>query len=413
MRITYIDQYFKTPAMVGGTRGFEMMRRLVQRGHCVTAVTTDRSCDAAAGWRVSVEEGIEVHWIGVPYSNTMGYMDRLKSFVRFAISAGRRGSKIPADVVFATSTPLTIALPAVYTKRRSLIPMVFEVRDLWPEVPIAIGALRNPVTIALARRLERFAYRHADRVVALSPGMRDGVAKTGYPGDKIRVIPNSSDLELFDVPPEVGVAWRKEHPQIGGRPMILYAGTVGRINGVDWMARLAKAVHAIDRSICFVAVGMGNEWEFVQRTAADLGVLDRNFFMLPGVAKQAMPAVLSAATLCTSLIIDNDALWHNSANKFFDALAAARPIAVNHRGWQADLIEEHGAGLVLPVAAVGEAARLIVSRAKDRQWVESAGAAARRLAVQRFDRGQLAAELGEVLHSAVQSARDGGSCSSE
>ena len=175
MRITYLHQYFNTPEMSGGTRSYEMARRLVAMGHEVNMITSWREDDGRKGWFETAEAGIKVHWLPVPYSNKMGFKERISAFFRFAWGAARKAASLPADVVFATSTPLTIALPGVYAARRQKAPMVFEVRDLWPELPIAIGALKNPFLQFMARQLELFAYRNSKAIVALSPGMRDGV----------------------------------------------------------------------------------------------------------------------------------------------------------------------------------------------------------------------------------------------
>src|SRR5438105_2807505 len=182
MRIVYLHQYFVTPDMAGGSRSYEMARRLVAAGHEVHMVTSDqRPQPAKARWREALHAGIHVHWTPIPYDNVMGYGRRIRAFLAFAWRAAHKAAALRGDVVFATSTPLTIAIPAVYAAWRSRAPMVFEVRDLWPAVPIAIGAIRNPLIKWAALRLERFAYRHAARVVALAPGMRGEIAATGYP----------------------------------------------------------------------------------------------------------------------------------------------------------------------------------------------------------------------------------------
>ena len=128
----------------------------------------------------------------------VSYRGRLAGFVRFALAATRaaRGVERP-DVIYATSPPLTMALPAIAASRRHGAPFVFEVRDLWPEAPIQMGALTNPAGVRAARALERFVYRRAAHVVALSPGMREGVIAAGKPPDQVSLIPNASDLELF------------------------------------------------------------------------------------------------------------------------------------------------------------------------------------------------------------------------
>ena len=146
MRIVYLHQYFVTPAMSGGTRSYEMARRLVERGHEVHMITSDQSAPVGAPcWRESMESGIHVHWTPVEYHNRMSYTRRVMAFIHFAWRAGRKAVTLHGDVIFASSTPLTIALPAVYAARRSRRPMVFEVRDLWPAVPIAMGIIRNPL----------------------------------------------------------------------------------------------------------------------------------------------------------------------------------------------------------------------------------------------------------------------------
>ena len=170
LKIVYLHQYFNLPSDAGGTRSYEMARRLVAWGHEVHMVASSRDAEPnwRCGWRETEESGIHVHWLPVPYSNAFSYAARTRAFFEFAWGAELKAASLEGDVVFATSTPLTIALPAVYAARRKQIPMVFEVRDLWPELPIAMGALRRPLLIAAARCLERFAYRNSAHIVALS-----------------------------------------------------------------------------------------------------------------------------------------------------------------------------------------------------------------------------------------------------
>ncbi len=197
MRIIYLHQYFNTPDMSGSTRSFEIGRRLAAAGHQVDIVTSWQEPTSQTGWFTTDVAGMRVHWLPVRYSNHMSYLARMAAFFKFAIRAAGRARRIPGDVVFATSTPLTIAIPAVYTARRRGIPMVFEVRDLWPELPIAVGALQNPLLRGAARVLERWSYRNSAAIIALSPGMAEGIVRTGYLREKVAVVPNASDLELF------------------------------------------------------------------------------------------------------------------------------------------------------------------------------------------------------------------------
>lgn len=402
MRVLYLHQYFTTPRMSGATRSYEMARRLVRAGHRVEMITARRDSERGGDWEHESIEGISVHWLPVPYSNRMGFAARLRSFLRFAQRAGRRAVELGGDVVFASSTPLTIAIPGVRAARKLGVPMVFEVRDLWPETPIAMGALNNPLTIVPARMLERYAYRNAERIVALSPGMADGVVEAGYPRERIAVIPNSSDVELFRVPRSQGERFLQAHPELAGGPLVIYGGTLGRVNGVGYLVEIASEMLSLDPGLRFAIAGDGVERDLVERRAREGGVLGRNLWMLPPLPKDQMPGLLSAATVTTSTVIDVPELGKNSANKFFDAFAAGRPIMINHEGWQAELLREHGAGIVVPPADAPEAARQLRDFARSPERLAAARRAATELADRRFDRDLLAAELIEQLERAVR-----------
>lgn len=364
-------------------------------------VTSDQQ--GAAGtftWRESREAGIHVHWTAVPYDNVMSYAQRMRAFVEFAWRAARRAAQLRGDVVFATSTPLTIALPAVHAARRARCPMVFEVRDLWPAVPIAIGAIRNPIAIRAARWLERYAYRNAARVVALAPGMRDEVVATGYPAERVTVIPNGCDLDVFR-DASVGRVLRASHEWLGDRPLVVFTGTFGLVNGMDYLPRLAAELAKIDTGIRVAAVGAGREFERTQRLAAELGVLDRNLYLLGRRTKLEAAAWTQAADMTLALFTGPPIVWRDAVqNKFFDSLAAGKPVANNFPGWQSRVAQEAGAGLILPADDVPAAARQVAAALRDRQWLDSAGTAARRLAENQFNRDELAAQLGGVLEQA-------------
>lgn len=407
MRITYLHQYFNTPDMTGGTRSYEMARRLVTKGHTVNMITSWREEEGRRSWSETKEAGIFVHWLPVHYSNQMGYGERIQAFLKFAWAAALKAASMPADVVFATSTPLTIALPGAYAAWKQKSPLVFEIRDLWPELPIAIGALKNPILKMIAYQLEKFAYRRSERIVALSPGMKDGVLRSGYPEDKIAVIPNSADLDFFDPNHSDSNAFRNEHPEIGNAPLIVYAGSMGIINGVDYLPHIAAVSRRQSLGLQFAVIGKkGQEEQKVRQTAKELSVLGKNFHIYPSVPKRKMPDILAAADVALSLFVDLKPMWANSANKFFDALASGTPIAINYGGWQAKLLKETGAGIVLPANDAEEAALRLGNFIADKSQLRKAGQAARKLAEDRFSRDQLANQLEQVLLSATGQISD-------
>lgn len=404
MKILYLHQYFNSLEAAGSTRSYEMARRLVARGHQVELITSDRSPPGGRGRfysRITMKGGIRVHWIPVPYSNHMGFARRLISFFEFVLRTALKAISLEYDLVFASSTPLTIAIPAVYASRHRRVPMVLEIRDLWPDLPIAIGALKSKGSILAARRLELFSYKNATRVVALSPGMKEGIEKTGYPGDRIHVIPNSADMDLFTVPREEGKAFRRRYDWLGDRPLIVYTGAIGLMNGVQYLVRLAAIAKQLSPDVRFLVVGDGREKLSVLQEARDAGILGRNFFLMAPLSKNKMPPILSAADICTSLFIDLPAMQANSANKFFDALASGTPVAINYRGWQADLLEQSGAGLVLTSKGIEDDALKLLRALHDSSWLSEAGRRAKSLARTLFSRDMLAGELERVLISAM------------
>ncbi len=405
MRIVYVHQYFLTPDMPGGTRSYEMARRLVQRGHEVHVVTTDtQAASGARRWRTEQVEGITVHWLPVPYSNSSSYARRIWAFLRFALWSTAKVTALRPQVVLASSTPLTVAIPGIIGSRLRRVRFVFEVRDLWPEIPIQVGALRDPVSRGLAKALAWLAYRNADHVVALSPGMAAGVLRYGVPADRITVVPNGADLELFSTGEAEAARLRASLPWLGARPLVVYTGTFGLVNEVEWLVRLADAVRHLDEDVRFWLVGDGRQEAAVRELAARLGLLDRSVFVREPVPKTEMPAILAAADIATSTVAPWPIMVDNSANKFFDALAAGRPIALNHGGWQADLVREHGAGLVLDHDDLEGSAHALVGLLHDRTALAAAGKAARTLAEQQFARDALF----EIFEAVVVGSDEGG-----
>jgi glycosyltransferase involved in cell wall biosynthesis len=383
VRVVYLHQYFVTPSMPGGTRSYEMAVRLASRGHDVQLITSDRSPGAER--RVTDEDGVTVHWLPVPYGNEMSVGRRLGAFLDFARRAGGVARRLDPDLLFASSTPLTIALPALQAIAGRPVPLVFEVRDLWPDVPIAMGALRQPGAQQAARLLERTAYRHSTRIIALSEEMRAGVVAAGFPEAATAVIPNGSDVAAFRGRDDEAAAFRARLPWLGSRPLVVYAGTLGRVNGISELVQIAAAARDSAPEVRFLVVGSGAEEAAIRALAESLGVLDVNFFMLPPVPKSEMPAVLNAADLATSFVADIPGLYGGSANKLFDAFAAARPVAVNGEGPPADLLRESGAGLVLG-REPATAARTITQFLGDAPRVAAARSASARLADERFAR---------------------------
>lgn len=349
-----------------------------------------------------VLDGIRVIVVPQEYSNQMSFDRRIRAFLSFAWKASWVRLPHDIDAVFATSTPLTIAIPGIIQKIRNSAPLVFEVRDLWPEMPIAMGALRNPIARFLARALEWTAYHASRRIVALSPGMADGVIRRGVSKSRVTVIPNACDLDLFRIAPEIGRAFRRDVLRVDeATPLLVYAGTFGHVNGVGYAIEMAKHLQQMGARTKIVLAGAGVEKDEVLGLARRYGVLGGTVHIMDPLPKREIPALFSAATAMASFFIPVKEMWHNSANKFFDALAAGRPVTINYGGWQADLLTETGAGLVLNPHDPQHAARQLDEFLIDPVRHQQAAKAAANLAAERFDRNELARQFESVLRSAI------------
>ena len=403
MRVLYLHQYFNTPSMSGSTRSYEMARRLVTMGHQVILITSDRE-GVKQGWHETIVDGIQVHWFSSKYSNRMSYFRRILAFFRFAFAASIHSKKLKYDIVFATSTPLTIAIPGVLASRRRKVPMVFEVRDLWPAVPIALGAIRNPLLIAASKALEKFAYKHSARIVALAPGMKEHIISRKYPADLITVIPNGCDAVLQDLGNLKFDTLGEQGKRLEGHPIILYAGTLGLVNGTEWIVRVAAKHLPINPNTLFLLIGDGRKKNDTVQLAKRLGVYNQNTFFLPAMPKRELLSWFNQCIAAFVTIEGPDFYVRDSVcNKFFDAISAGKPIFANHHGFSIDVAVNADCAKVLPKDEVA-AAETIASTLRDIEWMNSAPRNAKELANSIFSRDKLAGDLAQVLESATNTS---------
>lgn len=404
MRVLYFHQHFATPAGSAGTRSYEFARALLAAGHRVTMVCGAHAqsglalpYDAAQGWHRGEVDGIDVISLPLPYANRDGIARRTWTFCRYAATATRLALTLEADLVFATSTPLTAAWPGLAAQAARGLPFVFEVRDLWPELPRALG-LRNPLLLGGMEVLETAAYRSADAVIGLSPGIVRGIRRKSAPRQRVVMIPNGSDLEVF-------------HPRLrraGALPgfgpddfLAGFTGAHGPANGLDALLAVARELRRRgDRRVKLVFIGDGKEKARLEAQARSEGLEACRFF--PPIPKADLGAV-TASLDCGLMVLRNLPAFHDgtSPNKFFDYAAAGIPVVNNYPGWLAGLIEAQGAGVVVPPddpVAFADALQALAAEPARRARL---GAAARRLAEDRFARARLAAEFVATLEAAV------------
>lgn len=408
MHVAYIHQHFSTTRGTTGTRSYEMSRCLLDAGHRVTMVcgATDVSdMSAGATERVSAIEidGIAIRRVNAPYANRMGFVARLRAFGRFAREATGVVSQLDADLVFASSTPLTVGIPGMRGARKLRVPFVFEVRDLWPDIPIAIGALKNPLLIWYARRLERQIYRAAKRIIALAPGMKRGIAETGYPAERITMIPNGADLDLFQ--PSVKPP---DDPRFGAPDdlRLVFTGAHGLANGLDAVLdAIAEIKRRNEHGLRFVFIGTGGQKpHLVERTHKE--GLDSLVSWIDPMPKHELARILPQMNAGMMILKNLPAFyWGTSPNKFFDYIASGLPVLNNYPGWLADMIRDNDCGRVVPPDNPAAFADAVVWMRDHPDELREMGRRSRILAERDFDRNILADRFTKVLEDVWAAAR--------
>lgn len=404
MRIVYFHQYFSTPTGSAGTRSYEMARRAISRGHqvlmvCGSAVrgNTGMSVPFQKGRRRGVVDGIDVLEFDLQYSNRAGFLIRTAIFLRFALLSIAVALTEECDVVFATSTPLTAGIPGIVARWLRGKPFVFEVRDLWPELPRAMGVIRNPVVLWAMSALEWVSYRSARRLVGLAPGIVDGIARRGVDRSRIALIPNGCDFGIFS---SRDAAWRPA----GVEPadlMVIFAGAHGIANGLDAVLDAAAELRRRGRGeIKIVLIGDGRLKPQLQRRAASEGLA--NVIFHEPVSKMRLAGLIGAADLGLQ-ILDNVPAFYDgtSPNKFFDYLSSGLPVLINYPGWLASLVAECACGYAVPPADPGAFADALMHAADHREGLPMMGQRALALARSQFDRGVLANAFVDWLEGSV------------
>ena len=405
MHILYLHQYFATRKGMTGTRSYEFARHLVGKGHRVTMITSglaNREFAVPDGKKCAEFEtdGIRVVAIAAAYNDPqrgtgMSGWRRMLKFYQFARLAARVGKGlVKPDVVFATHTPLTIGLAGLALGRHFDVPFVFEVRDLWPEALVNIGALRNPVGIWWLQRMASKIYAGANHIVALSPGMKEGIVRTGTAADKVTVIPNGSDLDLFG--PDIDGSAQREHLGLGDRFAAIYFGAMGLANGLEYVIEAARILaERGNGQIVLVLHGRGGRRAELEKMARDFKLANVVFSdLVPD--KTELARIIAACDACMTIYrAAKEHTW--SPNKMFDALAAGKPVLINVPGWLGETIENNNCGRSLDSHSPQALADALEELAADPELCREMGENARALAEREFDRGKLADRLETVL----------------
>lgn len=395
MRILYIHQYFKTPEEGGSLRSYYLASALAKAGHEVVLLTAHNR----EAYEVRHINGIEVHYLPVFYSNKLSSFGRSKAFLRFLWQAGRLLVQLaPYDLCYLSSTPLTVGLLALYARQRLKAPYIFEVRDLWPEAPIQLGFIKNPALKVALRKLEQMLYKRAEAVVALSPGMEDGIRKVA-PATPVHLIPNMADCSFFQPTPK-----KRDLARLLGLEnsfVISYLGAAGLANHLEYLLQAAQACQGHRLPVKFLIAAEGSRLHVIKEEAAQSGL--QNILFVSYGSKEQVREWLSISDAVYTSFGPHPILKTNSPNKFFDGLAAGKLSIVNTPGWLKEVVEEHCCGFYAQAENPGNFIEQLKPFLENTSLLQQYQQNARRLAEEKFSRELLSKKLLRLIDTVEKS----------
>ncbi|WP_437525870.1 glycosyltransferase family 4 protein [Sorangium sp. So ce726] len=414
MRILYVTPYFPPEPGAPAARVSELARAWQRAGHNVTVLTGMPNHPTGVippeyRGRIRVEEdfhGVRVLRTWVYAAANRGKVRRSLAYGSFALSALTLAQRdLPrADVLIATSPQFLTAVAGYGLSRLRGLPFVFEVRDLWPESIVAVGAL--PEGHAVVRGLtlvEEHLYRAADEIVVVTRSFRERLMERGVPADKIEVIPNGVDLGRFK-PSSRDTPLRAELG-FGDRVVVAYVGTHGMAHGLTAVLDVAHGLRARD-DIRFLFVGEGAERANLETRARELGLSNVTFL---GVRpRDAMTEVYATADICLVPLRKTELFQTVIPSKIFEILAMERPIVISVDGEARSIVEEAQAGLFAPPEDVAAMTQGILALAADPEKRRRMGKAGREHVIRSFDRDTLAHDYTEILERVLRRAASRG-----
>ena len=399
MHIAVFSQYHTNPDCPATSRHYTLLAHIAKT-HRVTLLTTP----AWKGQRLTrefpwVPAGVEIREARVAYDNKMGPARRALSFAHYAAWAVREGLRIEKpDVIWGISTPLTAAWAAAQVARLRRVPWVFEVQDLWPSFPIAMGAVPTALARQQLYRVEKLLYRSAQHILPLSPDMTRYVTDLGIAPAKVTTVLNGTDLDLAArATPEVVARLRQKH-ELTGKRVILYAGTFGRANDIPTLVAAAEVIAASDADVVWLFLGHGF---FEPLIAAAAARWPGRIRLVGGQARHEVFGWFALAAASVVSFLGLPVLDSNSPAKLYDSLAVGTPVIVTNGGWTKELVERHGCGWYVPASEAGALAEQLRSLLAQPETLAAAGASGRKLALAEFDRQKLASRVQRLLEEAA------------
>lgn len=341
-------------------------------------------------------DGIEILRVPMYVTPNSGFYRRTLSYVSYMLSAGWHVRRLRLDpgVVVASSPQLFAGLAGWLVSRRLKRPFVLEIRDLWPESIVDVGAMRRGPVIRALEWLETRLYGAADHVVIVSPAFRAHIEARGVPADRITVIPNGVDLTSFEQPvPQADIEALRGELGLEGRFVASYIGTVGMAHGVEVL--LAAARDCPDPDLAFLIVGAGSEWQRL-RDAAETEGLD-NLCVIEKQPRERIRLFYAASDVSIVHLKDREAFRKVIPSKMFEAMAMRLPIVLGVRGQAREILESAGAGIAVTPEDAGALLSAVLDLKRDAALRERLGTSGGTHAREFYDRRDIARRYWALL----------------
>lgn len=389
VKVLILHQHFNTPETGGALRSYYLAQALVAADIQTIVITGHGKSDE----EVKTVDGITVHYVSNQYENRFGFYKRAISFVRYIFQSVRAARRYrDADICYAISTPLTIGLAAQWIRRRYGIPYIFEVGDLWPDAPIQLGAIKSSLFKNALYGLEKYIYRQAKAVVALSKPIAETIQKRA-PGKAIHIIPNMSDTAFFQ--PESKNPLLEAKFNVCGKLVVSYIGALGIANGLDQFLECIRASEKAALSIHFILCGEGAKLNHLRDTAKRLMLKTLSF-----VDFQDREGVREILNITDAVFISYKpvpVLETGSPNKYFDGLAAGKLVIVNFGGWIKSEVEQNQCGFYVDHQRPNTFVENIKPYLENREILKQAQKSARTLAEEGYARERLAKQFAQIF----------------
>jgi len=340
MKLIYIHQYFITPAQAGGARSYYLSKALVEQGHEVVVITSNTKHEDYAFTEHKTIDGIRVIYIKNFYDASMGKLNRIFSFIKFMIFSTYYVLKEKdVDLIYATSTPLTIGVPALIANLFKKTKFIFEVRDVWPDIPYEMGYIKNKYVYKVLKLLEKKIYNKSEKIICISEGIKNKIDVAFR--NKCKIYPFGANLKLFNT--KKSTQWKLNN-NIKAPCLYVFTGAIGLANGIQYLIEAAKILKD-NKKIHISIVGDGSDRERIKLLIKEHSL--SNITLHDPVEIQNLNEIFASAEAGIILFGDTSESYRYTAspNKFFDYIAAGLPFFFNFEGPLKDKVLKHNIGI--------------------------------------------------------------------